>query len=132
VLHFGERWYDPAVGRWTQQDPIDQTGDLKQGDRYTYVGGDPVNLVDPAGAAAYVIPPKCQANPSQRGCGGGPVPRGHAHPRFPGGTVSPSEAAGCTAASGVAAVVATGLLGKLGPLATGAFGAGCTLAAAGD
>jgi RHS repeat-associated protein len=47
-LHkFGMRWYDQKLQRWTQQDPIDQAGDLREGDRYLYVGGDPINLADP-------------------------------------------------------------------------------------
>jgi RHS repeat-associated protein len=49
-LHkFGMRWYDQKLQRWTQQDPIDQAGDLREGDRYLYVGGDPINLADPTG-----------------------------------------------------------------------------------
>jgi len=37
------------VGRWTQPDPLDQTGNLKEGNLYLYVGADPVNLIDPSG-----------------------------------------------------------------------------------
>jgi RHS repeat-associated protein len=49
-LHkFGARWYDQSLGRWTQQDPIDQTGDLKQGNRYLYASDNPVNRTDPSG-----------------------------------------------------------------------------------
>ncbi len=47
--HMGTRLYLPAIGRWTQQDPLDQTGDLYEGNRYVYAGGDPVNLTDPTG-----------------------------------------------------------------------------------
>ncbi len=46
--HMGTRLYLPAIGRW-QQDPLDQTGDLYEGNRYVYAGGDPVNLTDPTG-----------------------------------------------------------------------------------
>ena len=49
VYHMGTRLYFPAIGRWTQQDPLDQTGDLYEGNRYVYAGGDPVNLTDPLG-----------------------------------------------------------------------------------
>lgn len=49
LYHFGARFYDPSVGRWTQRDPLDQTGDLQEGNLYGYVGGDPVNLTDTAG-----------------------------------------------------------------------------------
>jgi RHS repeat-associated protein len=46
---FGHRLFDPRTGRWTQQDPIDTGGSLKEGNRYSYVGGDPVNRVDSIG-----------------------------------------------------------------------------------
>lgn len=49
LYHFGQRYYDPVVGRFTQQDPRDQVGDLRQGNRYLYAGDDPVNFVDPSG-----------------------------------------------------------------------------------
>ena len=49
LVHFGKRYYDPGLGRWTQQDPIDQAGDLRQANRYLYVGQDPINLIDPRG-----------------------------------------------------------------------------------
>jgi RHS repeat-associated protein len=49
LYHFGARYYDPTVGRWTQRDPLDQTGDLTEGNPYTYVGADPVNAVDLSG-----------------------------------------------------------------------------------
>ena len=55
VYHFGARYYDPAVGRWAQQDPIDQAGDLREANRYSYAGMDPVNMVDPSGThGAYI------------------------------------------------------------------------------
>jgi RHS repeat-associated protein len=47
--HFGQRYMDPATGRWTQQDSLDNPSDLRQSNRYLYVGDDPVNLVDPTG-----------------------------------------------------------------------------------
>jgi RHS repeat-associated protein len=47
--HFGDRWYDPGTGRWTQQDPVAHIGDLTQGDAYAYAGGNPVNYTDPSG-----------------------------------------------------------------------------------
>jgi RHS repeat-associated protein len=47
LVRFGARDYDAEVGRWTAKDPIRFAG----GDEniYAYVGGDPVNLVDPGG-----------------------------------------------------------------------------------
>lgn len=35
--------------RWTQQDPLNQAASLTQANRYTYVGGNPVDFVDPTG-----------------------------------------------------------------------------------
>jgi len=47
LVRFGERDYDPRTGRWTARDPIGFAG----GDTnlYAYVGGDPINFVDPTG-----------------------------------------------------------------------------------
>jgi RHS repeat-associated protein len=49
TYHFGQRNYDPRLGRWTQADPLNQPDDLRQANRYAYVGGNPVNFVDPTG-----------------------------------------------------------------------------------
>jgi RHS repeat-associated protein len=50
---FGVRYYDPSLGRWTQQDPVGGSlFDLNSGNRYMYVEDDPVNLVDPSGKAS--------------------------------------------------------------------------------
>ncbi len=47
LVRFGERDYDPAIGRWTNKDPIYFNG----GDPnlYSYVWGDPINIIDPNG-----------------------------------------------------------------------------------
>ena len=46
----GGRWYDPAAGRWLQQDPIGILGgDYNLG---RYVGDAPTNATDPSGLAA--------------------------------------------------------------------------------
>jgi RHS repeat-associated protein len=57
LYHFGMRYYDPRVGRWTQQDPISSPGDLQEGNRYVYVGDDPINGFDPNGLAICKDPP---------------------------------------------------------------------------
>jgi RHS repeat-associated protein len=49
LYHYGQRYYDPADARWTQQDPLDQTGDLVEGNAYAYAGADPINKIDPLG-----------------------------------------------------------------------------------
>ena len=50
LVKFGARYYDPTLGRWTQQDAL--AGGLanpKTLNRYAYVGCDPVNGTDPSG-----------------------------------------------------------------------------------
>ena len=44
LYHFGERYYDPTVGRWTQQDPA--------GGGCAFGGDDPINISDPGGSFA--------------------------------------------------------------------------------
>ncbi len=47
LTRFGARDYDAETGRWTAKDPILFGGGLTS--LYDYVGGDPVNFVDPLG-----------------------------------------------------------------------------------
>jgi RHS repeat-associated protein len=51
LYKIGARYYQPAHGRWTQLDPLDHAGDLRQANRYGYAGDDPINLTDPSGKA---------------------------------------------------------------------------------
>jgi RHS repeat-associated protein len=53
LVRFGARDYDPGVGRWTAKDLIGFAGG--QENVYVYVGGDPVNFVDPEGARGFAI-----------------------------------------------------------------------------
>ncbi len=50
LVKFGTRYYDPNLGRWTQQDPIagsvSRPGSLN---RYTYADCNPTNATDPTG-----------------------------------------------------------------------------------
>ncbi|MFJ4174698.1 RHS repeat-associated core domain-containing protein [Microbacterium sp. NPDC089696] len=50
-VHYGNRWYNPTLGRWTQQDTLDTPLDPNNANRYAYAGADPVNNVDPSGRA---------------------------------------------------------------------------------
>ncbi len=52
MIYYRARYYDPANGRFTQRDPIELRGGINL---YTYVGGNPVNRVDPTGEVAGVI-----------------------------------------------------------------------------
>ncbi len=47
LVRFGARDYDPAIGRWTAQDPIDFAGG--DANLYGYVANDPINGIDPMG-----------------------------------------------------------------------------------
>ncbi|HEX2161973.1 MAG TPA: RHS repeat-associated core domain-containing protein [Thermoleophilaceae bacterium] len=53
LYKIGARYYAPTLGRWTQQDPLDQVGDLRDGNRYVYAGADPINRIDPTGLLSF-------------------------------------------------------------------------------
>jgi len=63
LYHYGQRRYDPTVGRWTQPDPLDQTGDMREGNRYIYAAADPINLSDLSGLFSIGIDVELQAGP---------------------------------------------------------------------
>lgn len=48
-VKYGQRWYNPSSGTWTQQDTLDAPLSSTDGNRYAYAGGDPVNVSDPLG-----------------------------------------------------------------------------------
>ncbi|MCR2826705.1 RHS repeat-associated core domain-containing protein [Microbacterium sp. zg.Y909] len=52
-VHFGNRWYNPAIGRWTQQDTLDAPLDPTNANRYAYAGCDPINNTDPTGRISF-------------------------------------------------------------------------------
>lgn len=53
LVRFGARDYDPEVGRWTLKDPIRfDGGDVNL---YGYVGGDPVDYMDPEGKSPMAL-----------------------------------------------------------------------------
>jgi RHS repeat-associated protein len=54
MLKFGTRYHMPELGRWTQRDPLfGQLTDPVSLNAYSYVGGDPVNAVDPTGRVQF-------------------------------------------------------------------------------
>jgi uncharacterized protein RhaS with RHS repeats len=53
LYYYRARYYDPSIGRFISSDPIEfLAGDVNF---YRYVGGDPVNFVDPSGLAAPAL-----------------------------------------------------------------------------
>ncbi|WP_255610113.1 RHS repeat-associated core domain-containing protein [Micromonospora sp. PLK6-60] len=46
---FGQRWYNPVQGRFTQQDNLSFIGNPRSGNRYAYAGANPVTYTDPTG-----------------------------------------------------------------------------------
>ncbi|GMU38970.1 MAG: hypothetical protein AMXMBFR22_31610 [Phycisphaerae bacterium] len=57
-LHVGMRWYDPAIGRFLQRDPIGITGGLNV---YEYVFSCPAAGVDPTGLTSSLNHPEAGA-----------------------------------------------------------------------
>ncbi len=49
LYKYGQRYYQPALGRWTQQDSVESLASLADGNRYAYAGDDPVDRADPSG-----------------------------------------------------------------------------------
>jgi len=46
LVYYGFRYYHPGLGRWIGKDPMGEAGGLNL---YGYVGGDPINGMDPYG-----------------------------------------------------------------------------------
>lgn len=49
LYHFGARYYDSTLGRWTQEDPVNQSGSLTDGNKFVYSADNPLNYADPSG-----------------------------------------------------------------------------------
>ncbi len=49
LYHFGDRYYNPKAGTWTQQDSITNLANPANGNRYAYTGDNPTNYLDPNG-----------------------------------------------------------------------------------
>jgi RHS repeat-associated protein len=69
LYKMGQRYYDPAVARWTQQDPVSQSNGTGQGSRYTYADGDPIDRTDPTGCSPRLRVSPCVAHCAIVHCG---------------------------------------------------------------
>jgi RHS repeat-associated protein len=49
LVHLGQRFYDPVVGRFLSIDPVAASGDGDNFNRYWYAANDPANNSDPSG-----------------------------------------------------------------------------------
>ncbi len=96
LYKMGARYYQPDLGRWTQRDPSGLDANA-----YAYVGGNPVNFVDPSGFAPCLL---FGFRNSEGGCVGGSVDdNGQNFTRF-----GEAVACGLAAVGGVAGVVGSG------------------------
>lgn len=48
-IKYGQRYYDPNIGRFTQQDSLETLADPTRANRYQYAASNPVNFVDLTG-----------------------------------------------------------------------------------
>jgi RHS repeat-associated protein len=55
LTKFGKRFYDPAVGRFTQPDSLNVIGQPDRGNRYAYGADNPVNNIDPNGQLSFSL-----------------------------------------------------------------------------
>lgn len=62
LYHYGERYYDPTTGRWTQRDPAGSS------EPYAFASDDPINEVAPTGEAGMAGSEKAAAESTVRWC----------------------------------------------------------------
>ncbi len=93
----GARYYQPDLGRWTQQDPSGQDSNA-----YLYVGANPINFVDPSGLGFLGI--DCPFGETDSGGCNGASPQAFAR-----GTAA--VGCGLSIATGIATGGATAILG---------------------
>jgi RHS repeat-associated protein len=56
LYFYNARWYDPALGRFVQADPVvPNPGYIQDWDRYAYVRNNPINCVDTSGHTPWFI-----------------------------------------------------------------------------
>src|SRR5437867_388223 len=50
LYHMGARFYDPSIGRWLSEDPVQSPFEPMSLNFYAYVAGNPLVRIDPTGA----------------------------------------------------------------------------------
>jgi RHS repeat-associated protein len=109
LYHFGARYYQPSIARWTQMDPLLQPGDLGQANRYLYVANNPVNAVDLSGLARCpeAFSPCPKGVPAVRnaikGCAAGASGASAGPQLLSGGPALVAAGVGCAVGAGVGA-----------------------------
>jgi len=120
LYHFGQRYYNPTTGRWTQQDSRNTPLNPTNGNRYAYTGDDPINNTDPNGLSFLGIDcPFGNVNGGGSGCRGASEAR-QAAPILAAGASGALE--GCGAGAVAGEIVAPEALGGLPGCALGAVG----------
>jgi len=97
MYYYGERFYEPNLQRWPNQDPI---GERYDANLYRFVYNSPLNYVDPDGLTGWALYP----------------PQGWSDPSIPAMIQSPEYQQGFQEGAGQAALVGFGIISLFTPI----------------